>query len=142
MAYGLIPLINGKANEWADIVMNIFGLPFTMVTKINYEETQDMKDVLGAGNRVVARIHGAFSTEVSISILMNEVENIQAVAPLGKLQAIPEFPIVISYVDPSLPPRTHTLNNCRFMNNGRSSERGGGEIEVEFKIICSDISFV
>lgn len=142
MAYGLIPLINGKSNEWADITVNILGLPFAGVTKLSYNDSQNMKNVKGAGNRVVSRIYGDFEPEASISLLMEEVENILSVAPNRVIQAIPEFNIIVTYTDPSMPTRVHILRNCRFMDNPRSSERGTGEIECEMKIIISHVEYL
>lgn len=142
MAYSLVPLINGKSYEWADITINILGLPFTTVTKIKYEETRNMKNVKAAGDRVVSRIYGDYESTASISILMEDVENIQSVAPGGVIQAIPEFNITVTFIDPSLITRVHTIRNVRFMTNGRESERGGGEIEVEIPLIISHIEFV
>lgn len=141
MAYGLIPLVNGKSNEWADIVVNILGLPFAGVTKINYDDKQDMKNVYGAGNRPVSRIYGQFNPEASVTLLMEEVENILSIVPTGVIQAIPEFNIIITYTDPSMPTRVHTLRNCRFMSNPRSSERGTGEIECEMQLIISHVEY-
>lgn len=141
MAYGLIPLVNGKQYEWADIVINILGLPTVGATKIMYEDAQDMKNVMAAGTRAVGRIYGQFNPTASVSLLMADLENIQAAAPGGVIQAIPEFNIIVSYLDPSLITRTHTIRNCRFMKNRRESQRGDGEIEVELELIISHVEF-
>lgn len=142
MAYGLVPLINGKSYEWADITFNLFGLPFAGVTKINYDDPQNMKNVKGSGNRVVSRIYGDFDPEASISLLMEEVENILSVAPKRIIQNIPEFNITVTYTDPTAVTRIHILRNCRFMNNPRGSERGTGEIECEMKLIISHVEYI
>lgn len=142
MAYGLIPLINGKQHEYADITVNILNVPFITVTSIDYSDEQSMKNVMGAGNRVVGRIYGEFTPTATIKILAKEVESLQAVAVGGVIQNIPEFDIVVTYTDPALVPVTHTLKNCRFMKNGRTSSRGDGEIEVELPLIISHVEFI
>lgn len=142
MAYGLVPLINGKSYEWADIVINILGVPFAGVTKITYEDSQEMKNVMGAGNRPVSRVYGQFTPSASVTLLMEELENIQRIAPRGVIQNIPEFPIVITYVDAALIPVRHVLKNCRFMKNSRDVSRGSEEIEIELQLIISHIEFV
>lgn len=141
MAQGFVPLINGKSYEWADITFNILGLPFAGVTKINYDDPRNMKNVKGAGDRVVSRIYGDFEPEASITLLMEEVQNIISVAPGRVIQNIPEFDIVVTYTDASVVPVVHTLKNCRFMNNPRGSERGTGEIECEMKLIISHVKY-
>lgn len=141
MAYGLIPFINGKQHEWADITLNIFGVPFGGCTDIEYSEVQEMKNVMAAGTRPYGRIYGQFTPTAKISLLAKEVEAIQAVAVGGVIQNIPEFPIIVTYTDPGLIPVVHTLKNCRFMSNGRKSSRGDGEIVVELDLIISHVEF-
>lgn len=141
MAYGLIPLINGKQHEWADITINILGVPFITATSIDYSDEQEMKNVQGAGNRVVGRIYGSFTPQATIKILAKEVESLQAVAVGGVIQNIPEFNIIVTYTDAAMTPVKHTLRNCRFMKNGRTSSRGDGEIEVELPLIISHVEF-
>jgi hypothetical protein len=141
MAYGLIPLINGKQHEWADITLNILGVPFGGATSIEYSETQAMKNVMAAGNRPYGRIYGEFTPTAKVNLLAKEVENIQSVAVGGVIQNIPEFNIIVTFVDAALIPVKHTLRNCRFMTNSRKSARGDGEIEVELELIISHIEF-
>lgn len=142
MAYSLPVLINGKSNEWADIVINILGVPFTSAQEIEYDNPQNMENVMGAGNKVISRGYGDFNPTGKVTLLMEEVEALQAVAPQGVLQRIPEFDITVFYFDPSLPPRTHTLKGCRFKNNGRKSSRGDTSIKVELELIVADVLFV
>lgn len=141
MAYGLVPLINGKLHEFADIVVNVLGIPLTGIRGINYTETQNMENVWAAGNKVGGRVYKEFVPEGNITLLMTEVEQLQAAAPGGKIQAIPEFNITVSYVDASYVPRTHILKGCRFMSNGRTANQGDGAIEVEIKLIIADIQW-
>ena len=44
MAYPIVPLINGKSYEWADIVVNVLGTPIIGITNIEYEEKQAMEN--------------------------------------------------------------------------------------------------
>ena len=41
-------LINGKSYEWADIVVNVLGVPIIGITNIEYEEKQGMENIYGA----------------------------------------------------------------------------------------------
>lgn len=142
MAYGLTPLINGKAYEWADITINILGVPATNATGVNYEEIQQMKNEYAAGNKVAGRVYGQFEPTASVSMLMAGIEAYQAIAPGGKIQNIPEFPITVSYLDASLLPVNHILKGCRFMSNSRKTGRTDGQaIEVEVQLIIADIDW-
>jgi hypothetical protein len=73
---------------------------------------------------------------------MEELENIQTVAPQGRIQDIPEFDIVVVYLDAANVTRKHTLKNVRFMNNKRAVNSGDTSIPVELDLIISHILYV
>jgi len=141
MAYSLPPLINGKSYEWADIIINILGVPFAGVTNIEYEDNQEMENIYGAGNRPVSRAYGNFKPTAKVTLLMEELENIQAVAPQGVLQLIPEFDITVAFIDTALIPRVHTIKNCRFTKNLRKVNQGDTSIACELDLIIWHIKF-
>lgn len=142
MAYPIVPLINGKSYEWADIIVNVLGVPIIGITNIEYEEKQAMENVYGAGRLPVSRGYGKIEPTAKMTILMEELENIQTVAPLGRIQDIPEFDVVVAFVDSALITRKHVLKNVRFMNNKRASSSGDTSIPVELELIISHIEFV
>lgn len=134
-------LINGAHYEWPDIVLNIFGTQFTGCTKLNYKEKDDMKNVMAASRYPNGRIYGQIESSGSISLLMKEIEAIQAVAPNNRIQDIPEFDIMVSYVDSRKATVTHKLIGCRFMNNGRESSAGGDAIMEDIELIIAKIQW-
>lgn len=142
MAYLIPPLINGKSYEWADILVNILGAPVTGITNIEYEEKQGMENIYGAGRFPVSRGYGKIEPTAKVTLLMEEVENIQVVAPLGRIQDIPEFDIIVMFLDSGNVTRKHVLKNCRFMNNKRSSSSGDTSIPVELELIISHIQYL
>lgn len=137
----LIPLINCKSYEWADIICNILGVPIVGITSIMYSEKQDMKNIYGAGNRPVSRAYGNIEPNAKLTLLMEEVEAIQAVAPGGNIMNIPEFNVTIVYIDPSLVTRTHILRNVRFTGNVRDIKQGDTSIGVEMDLIISHVEW-
>jgi hypothetical protein len=142
MAQSLPALINGKSYEWADILINILGSTFAGVTAIEYEDSQEMENVMGAGNRPVSRVYKNFVPTAKVTLLMEELEAIQAVAPNGVIQQIPEFDITVAYVDAALITRIHTIKNCRFMKNVRKIAQGDGAIACELDLIISHVNFI
>jgi hypothetical protein len=142
MAIVIPPLINGRSYSFSDIQINILGLQINGVTDIDYDLKQNMENIYGAGNNPVSRGYGKFEPTAKISLLMEEIENITAVAPQGRLQAIPEFDIIVIYLDASLITRRHTLKFCRFMNNPRKSSTGDTSIKCELELIVGDILYV
>ena len=142
MAVSLKPLINGKSYEYADIIVNILGVPVVGITSIEYDVKQNMENIYGAGNKPVSRGYGKFEPTAKITLLMEEIEAITAVSPLGTLQAIPEFDIIVIYTDSALITRKHVLKDVRFMNNPRKSNTGDTSIACDCELIVSDIKYV
>lgn len=141
MSYYLPPLINGKAYEWADIVVNIMGVPMTGITSIEYSEKQTMENVYAAGRFANARTYGKVEPTAKISLLMSEVEAIAAVAPLGRIQDIPEFDIPVMFLDTNNQTVKHKLRNARFTENKRTTSTGEGALIVEIELIISHIEW-
>ena len=137
----LQPLINGKSYEWNDITVNIMGVPIVGITAIDYSDKQDMMNIYGAGRFPVSRGYGKIETEAKITLLMEEVEGLMAIAPLGRLQDISEFDIIVAYVDAALVPHKHKIRNCRFKDNKRTVATGDQSIPVEMELITSHIEW-
>lgn len=137
----MIPLINGIAYDWAQIVLTIAGTPIAGVSAVNYSDTQAMTDNYGAGSAPVARGFGKYEAKASIEMSMEEVESITAAAPGRRLQNIPEFPIIVSFVSPNNAVVTHKLKNCRFKENKRDMKTGDSGVNVSIELIVSHIEW-
>ena len=136
------PLINGKAYEWADITLNIMGVPIAGVTAIDYEEDQDMSNNYGAGNKPVSRSYGQIKYDnCKITLHAEEVVALQKVAPNGRIQEIPEFDIIVSYIPDGGAVTTDILKAVRFTKNSRTPKAGDSTIEVEIPLIVGDIKW-
>lgn len=135
------PLVNGQAYAWAQIELRVLGTPVAGVTAIRYEDMEEMQDNWGAGNRPVSRAYGKIECTASLTLESNEVVALQAIAPGGRLQNIPEFPITISYLPESGVIVTDVLHNCRFKRNVRDVKSGDMTIEVELELQISHITW-
>jgi hypothetical protein len=142
MAIPIVPLINGKSPEWADIQVIVMGVPIVGITSVEYEEKQSMENIYGAGEYPVSQGYGKVECTCKMTLKMEEVQSIMAVAPLGRLNKIPSFDIVVMYLDDSYTVVKHTVKNCRFMGNNRKSKQGDTSIDVEFDILCSHIQWL
>jgi len=132
-------LINGTAYSWSQIVINIFNQRVTGVKKIMYKEDEEIQDNFGAGNRPVSRSFGKIETEGSIELFMSEIEALTVAIPSGRLQDIPEFDIVVSYLPSNGRVVSHVLKNCRFKTNGREASEGDLEITQEIDLQIGEI---
>lgn len=141
MAIQGIPLVNGKAYEYADITCVILGVPIIQITSIEYGEDAAISNVYSTGRYPTSRVHGRIEPSAKMTILFDEVQNIMSVAPGGKLFNIPEFDIIVSYFDSSLTPVTHTLKNVRFKNNMLKAATGDDAIAIDVDLVISNIDY-
>lgn len=72
---------------------------------------------------------------------MSEVEAIAAVAPLGRIQDIPEFDIPVMFLDTNNQTVKHKLRNARFTENKRTTSTGEGALIVEIELIISHVEW-
>lgn len=135
------PLINGEAYNWSQIALVILGVRVAGITAISYSDEQAMEDYFGAGTRPVSRGYGNITSQGSITLYAEEVERLQDVAPNGRIQDIAEFDIPVTFIPKNGIPRTHTLRNCRFKNNGRDVSQGDMSIEIELPLQVSHIEW-
>lgn len=142
MATNITPLINGKSYEYADITLIVLGVPIIGATAVEYGEEANITNVYGTGRYPISRGHGTVEPMAKITLLMEEVMNIVAAAPNGRLHDIPEFDIIVSYTDVSLIPVVHKIRNCRFKNNKIGSSTGDTSIPVDLDLVISHIEFV
>ena len=135
-------LINGRAYDWSQITANIGGVPVAGITGVSYEETQEIADNYGAGNRPVSRGFGIIESTGSVTLSMNEVERIQLASPNGLLSGIPEFDITITFASADGLPANHTLKSCRFKGNKRDMSQGDTAIDVELDLQIAEIKWL
>lgn len=134
----MLPLINGRAYDFAQIIVTILGVPVASVSAIDYEETQEKKNNYGAGNRPVSRGAGAIECSASIEMSMNDIEAIRNVAPNGSLLQVPAFDITIFFGN-AQSPKTHVLKNCEFTKDGVSGSQGDTDLKYKFDLLPSHI---
>lgn len=135
-----IPLINGRAYDFAQIVTTILGVPVAGISAVTYTEEQEKVNNYGAGNRPVSRGHGPITASGSVTLQMNDVEAIRDAAPDGSLLKIPSFDITVTYLN-SQKPVTHVLKNCEFLSDGVEATQGDSNIERSFDLVISNINY-
>lgn len=137
-----IPLINGVEYSWGDIVATIAGMVATGITGIEYSDEQEVTDNYAAGRYPVSRSKGRITCTGKISLYMSEVKALERMAPNGRLQDIPAFPIVVSYVPTDGAKVVHDkLHNVQFKNNGRTWKEGDTTTVVDLDLVISHIDW-
>ncbi len=135
-----IPLVNGKAYSYVDIVVKIAGINTPSVSKISYTEEQQKENNYGTGSRPVSRGEGKIEAKASIEISMNDVEAIRDVAPDGSLLRLPPFDIQVTFLNSSKVV-THTIKNCEFTSDGVEAGVDDKDIKTSFDLIPSHILY-
>jgi len=136
----MIPLVNGTAYTFAQIVATIGGVPIASISAINYVETQEKVNNYGQGNRPVSRGSGVIEVTSSVEMSMNDVEAIRASALNGSLLNIPAFDIVVFFGNPQSPV-THVIKNCEFTSDGVEGTQGDTDLKRTFDLMPSHIKW-
>lgn len=138
----LPPLINGKSYENADVNLTIMGTLIPGVKAINFGEMlNDMDGVTGSGRDYVSYVNGKLKKTGSITLLYEEVANIESVAPNGKIFDIPVFPISVSWTDPSLVTRAYVIT-CKFKGFNMDTKDGDTATPIELPLAVFSIKKV
>jgi hypothetical protein len=126
-----LPFINGVQYHWGQVVVGALGGAFVGIEKVMYEEKQDMAMNYGAGNYAV-----------SVTLFQEELEALVNAAPNRRLQAIPNFDIVITFIpEAGQALVTHTIRNCRFETNKRDMSAGDTKVTSDITFIASHIDW-
>jgi hypothetical protein len=136
----MTPLINGEAYDFAQILVNIAGVPIASVTSIEYGEEQEKKNNMGAGRRPVSRGRGTIQASASIEFSMTDVQALRAAAPNRSLNAIAAFDVVVVFGNPQSPTK-HTLKNAEFTTDKVSGSLDDTDLLTSFDLIISHIEW-
>lgn len=134
-------LINGTNYGFADISLSLMSVPLVSIREINYSETQEMEDFFGAGTRPISRGYGKVTATASITISMDELENIQTIAPGKNIMNIPEFDISVVFIPNSGLIKKHKIRNCKFKNNTREMKQDDKAFFITLELLTSDIEW-
>ena len=135
-------LINGQEYSYAQAEFGIGTGIVNGITAMSYEDTTEIKDNWGAGNRPVSRSRGKYEAKGSMTLHMSEVEAITAQAPNGDLAQIPMFDVTVVFI-PELgqSPVTHKLRGCQFLGNKRNLTQSADGITVDLDLIVAEIQW-
>jgi len=136
-----VPLINGVAYAHADILVEILGVPIIGVTAIDYSDPQEITANHATGHLPVSVGFGAVTPQATITLTMEEVQNITEAAPSGRIQNIIFFDIGINYIPEGGIFVRHRLKRCRFKGRNPNSQQGGSQIEEALELFVADIDY-
>ena len=133
--------INGHVYEWADIQLSIAGaVPQSTMTEINYSSVREGKNIYGTGSEPIGVGYGNRVYTASITMLLDEVQALLAIAPLKDLSRIPSFSIIVSWLDAENITKTDTLKNVKFMNYDIKTKQGDTSTPVTLNLLFAGIA--
>jgi hypothetical protein len=133
--------VNGHCYEWADIQLSIAGsTPQSTLQEINYSSVREGKNIYGTGSEPIGVGYGNRVYSGSITMLMDEVQALLAIAPLKDLSRIPSFSITVSWLDAENVTITDVLKNCKFMNYDIKTKQGDTSTPVTLNILFAGIA--
>jgi len=138
-------LINGRAYDFSQVIVNIMGVAITGVTEITYEEEQEKTNNRGTGPRANSRGRGSIESSASITLSMNEVEKLRDASvtagdTTGSLLSLEPFTITVNFNNAQRP-ITHTLLDCEFTKDGGGGALDDTELTMTFDLITSRINY-
>lgn len=136
-----IPNINGEMFGWADVKCSIGGNVLTGINAIEYDDKQEIKENYGMGRKPIGYGKGRISFTGKITLYQEEVIALQKAAPNGRLQDLPAFDIVVSYLPENGIITTDVLKNCKFKENKRSLKDGDTASLVDCELLVMDIKY-
>lgn len=135
-----IPLINGRAYEFAQIAIEMLGGNVNSASAISYKEEQAKENNFGAGYRPVSRGHGAINANASITMGMQDVEALRDIAPNGSLLSLPPFDIKVTFLNAGKVV-THIVKNCEFLDDGLDTSQDDKDIKGTFALLPSHVKY-
>lgn len=124
-------LVNGINYSWVNITFNLFGVPVTGITKIEYKRSQKKDNNYGAGSQPVSRGYGNYEYEGSIELYTDEWKRIIAASPNRDPLSIPPFDIQVVFAGAGIAADKDVLRAVEFKEDPLSSSQG------DTKILCT-----
>tara|TARA_R110000824_G_scaffold47207_1_gene134702 strand:+ start:59 stop:514 length:456 start_codon:yes stop_codon:yes gene_type:complete len=136
------PMINGTAYSWSQIEIRFNNIvqPLSGVSAIEYMDTQKAEFNNGANDMPVSRGFGNVVASGSITLHMDDVEQIRKSIPSGRMQDMGQFDVIVTFEHPDDSKNvTHTIKNCYINENGNSVSQDDTLIEKSYPLNPSHV---
>jgi hypothetical protein len=131
----------GKMVGWNDTKVNMLGRDVEGITAIEYDDTQELENIMGAGSKPIGRGTGNYQAKASITLHKEEVVALQrSLAPGARLSSIAPFDVTVHYEYQGFMYKDR-IRNCQFKGNGVSVKQGDKSMPQKFDLIISHIDW-
>lgn len=136
------PLINGVNYSWADVKVNLFGVPVVGITEVNFNNKQKKENNYGYGQDPISRGYSNREPEADIMIYWDEwVKIIDASTSKDPLK-IPPFDIQVLFGGSSVNFKQVNLRSCEFLEDPFNAKQGDTKFLVKIPLIVGLIEHV
>jgi hypothetical protein len=136
-----VPLINGKAYDWASVSFMLASAKVVGVTAVSYADETEKENGYGVGQYPIDRGEGNYvPAPPTITLRAADNEALIERSPGRKIQDFGVFNIQVQFLVGTVK-KTHTIRNCEFTGNSRSIKQGDKIINVEHTLICSHVEW-
>jgi len=137
-----MPLINGVMYDWSCIKTSLAGVLLLGMTAIDYDDKQDVQKAWGSASRYpYGYAKGRIDCGGKLTLYQEEVENLQAASPTGRIQDLPLFDINVSYMKENGQIVHHILKNVKLPENNRRNKEGNTKNEIELDMVIMSIDW-
>lgn len=133
----MTPLINGINYSWANIKVNLFGVPVVGITEINYNRKQKKENNYGLGVDPVSRGYGNKEYDGDITIYLDEWKRIIDASPNRDPLDIKPFDIQVLFGGSSVAFKQDTLRSCEFLEDPMQAKQGDSKLLVKIPLIIA-----
>ena len=131
----------GKLAGWSSVTVNMLGRDVEGITEIEYDDTTEIENAMGAGKYAIGRGEGNYTAKAAITLYVEESNALQKALPPGKnISDIAPFDIVVEYEynDFKMKDRIH---NCQFKGRGVAVKQGDKTIAYKHDLVISHIGW-
>jgi len=135
----MIPTINGRQFEFADIRIIVGGHLLNGCRGIEYKISQEKELLYGKGNKPMSIQHGNYAYEGTLTVTQDELETL-TLAGKGDLMSL-KLDAVVVYGNPANGDAliTDRIYGIEFTENSKSLQQGDKFMDVSIPFICVDI---
>ena len=137
-----VPVINGVSYTQADIILTIDGVPYIGCTAIDYSDAQTITPNYATGNEATSVGFGTVENAATITLTMETVQALTAVAPQRKIQNIPFFDVRVNFASTEGGVFiSHRLVRCKFKGRNPNSAVDNSQIEEALELFVGTIKY-
>lgn len=137
------PLINGNMYQFSSIVLTVNGVPFDLITEVNYSSTNESAQFYGTHKTPISQTKGNLKHEASMTVPVTARDALLALITRGGSRgwADAPFTVTVSYAEAGAPVTTDVLDGCRVLGMSKSHSQSNEVLSVEFTLSVPTIIY-